>query len=202
MQNKLLIATTNPGKIREIKSLLSSLPAVLLTLKDISFHQKIEEDGSSYLENALKKGITYAQQSGLITLADDSGLEVSVLNGKPGIQSARFSPKPNASDADRRAYLLDLLKDYPQPWEARFVCTVVICLPENRHYDYEGTCAGQIIAEERGHNGFGYDPIFLLPGLNLTMAELTMEQKNQFSHRAHAIQSALPYLTILLGKKS
>ncbi len=198
-QNFLLIATTNPGKIREIQSLLSPLPVQLLTLLDLYKQINVIEDGNTYLENALKKGQAYAALSGHITLADDSGLEVAVLDGKPGIQSARFSQKPNATDADRRAYLLQSLKNFPRPWYARFVCTVVICFPNGEYRSFEGVCNGEIIPEERGNNGFGYDPIFLIPEINQTMAELSMEQKNRISHRARAIQAALPYLTTLLG---
>lgn len=198
-QKLLLIATTNLGKIREIQSLLSHLPVHLLTLIDLNEQINVVEDGDTYLENALKKGQAYAALCGYITLADDSGLEVALLDGKPGIQSARFSQKPDATDADRRSYLLQLLNNFPQPWYARFVCTVTICLPNGDYRAFEGVCHGEIIPQERGNNGFGYDPIFLIPELNLTMAELSMEQKNQLSHRARAIQAALPYLTTLLG---
>ncbi|MGB9674201.1 MAG: RdgB/HAM1 family non-canonical purine NTP pyrophosphatase [Anaerolineales bacterium] len=198
-QKILLIATTNPGKIREIQSLLSHLPIQLLTLIDLEKQINIFEDGNSYLENALKKGQAYSALSGYITLADDSGLEVDLLNGKPGIHSARFSPKPYATDADRRAYLLHLLFNFPRPWYARFVCNVVICFPNGEYRSFEGVCNGEIIPEERGKNGFGYDPIFLIPEINLTMAELSMEQKNRLSHRARAIQAALPFLSTLLG---
>ncbi len=198
--HSLLVATSNQGKIREFQSLLTHLPTRLLTVNDLSKPLNIIEDGNSYLDNALKKGQAYAASSGYITLADDSGLEVALLDGKPGIHSARFSSKPHATDADRRAYLLSLLRNYPQPWLARFVCVVVVCFPNGEFQSFEGVCHGEIIAEERGSNGFGYDPIFFIPQLNLTMAELSLEQKNRISHRARAIQAALPFLTTLLGK--
>ena len=140
------------------------------------------------------KARAFALASGLMTLADDSGLEVDVLNGLPGIRSARFSPLPNATDADRRTYLLNMLKIHPRPWQAHFHCTVAIATPLGALYYSQGNCPGEIIPDERGNNGFGYDPIFLLPEMGLTMAELTMDQKNRLSHRARAVKAALPIL--------
>jgi XTP/dITP diphosphohydrolase len=134
----------------------------------------------------------------LVVLADDSGLEVNALDGLPGIRSARFSPLPNATDADRRAYLLDLLHGRPRPWSAHFHCTVAIATPEEKIYFAQGNCMGEVIPVERGFNGFGYDPIFLLPEIGLTMAELSMIQKNRLSHRAIAVKAALPILLEVL----
>jgi len=116
----------------------------------------------------------------------------------PGIRSARFSTKPGATDADRRAFLLQRLKPYPPPWQARFRCTVAIATPQGELHLAEGECPGEIIPVERGDNGFGYDPIFLLTELGLTMAELSTEEKNRLSHRARAIQAARPLLTKLI----
>jgi XTP/dITP diphosphohydrolase len=132
-----------------------------------------------------------------VTLADDSGLEVDCLNGAPGLHSARYSPHPGASDADRRALLLANLRDLPRPWTARFRCTVAIATPEGGLFFADGQVRGEIIPEERGENGFGYDPIFLIPELGLTTAELTMAEKNRLSHRARAVKSALPGLYAL-----
>jgi XTP/dITP diphosphohydrolase len=123
---------------------------------------------------------------------------VDALGGLPGIRSKRFSEKPGATDADRRLYLLQRLRDHPRPWTARFRCTVALATPQGELYFAQGECPGEIIPDERGHNGFGYDPIFLLPDLGQTMAELSTELKNRLSHRARAIQAVKPVLTKLI----
>ena len=160
----------------------------------------VAETGTTYEENASLKALEFARASGIVALADDSGLEVDALNGLPGIRSARFSPLPKATDADRRTYLLSLLKDYPRPWNAHFHCTVAIATPQQEIIFTQGDCPGEIIPVERGTNGFGYDPIFLLPEVGLTMAELSMDEKNLLSHRARAIKAAIPVLHKILNK--
>jgi XTP/dITP diphosphohydrolase len=195
---RLLIATRNPGKLREIQSLLDGTEISLVTPDMIGVSLEVKETGSSYEENAALKARAYARLASLVTMADDSGLEVDALGGQPGIRSARFSPLPNATDADRRAYLLDLLRGHPKPWAAHFHCTVAIADPTERIYYAQGNCPGEIIPTERGTNGFGYDPIFLIPAAGLTMAELSMRDKNQLSHRAGAVKAALPVLHALL----
>jgi XTP/dITP diphosphohydrolase len=197
---KLLIATGNQGKLLEIQSLLDGMDIELVIPRMLGIFQEVEETGSTYEENALLKAEAFAQASGLITLADDSGLEVDILGGQPGIRSARFSPLHGASDADRRTYLLSLLHGQPRPWKAHFHCTVALAVPGEKTYFAQGNCPGEIISVERGSNGFGYDPIFLLPELGLTMAELSMEEKNQHSHRARAIKAALPILNALFPR--
>lgn len=192
--NKLLIATNNKGKVKELQELLKALDVQLITPADINLNLDVVEDGTTYQENASKKAIAFAQASGLVSLADDSGIEVDALNGAPGLYSARYSPKPNADDADRRSYLLHNLKDKPQPWKAHFHATIAIASPEGEVQFSEGNCYGEIIAVERGTGGFGYDPIFLLPELGRTTAELTMEEKNRLSHRALAVINAMPIL--------
>ncbi|MEW6240318.1 MAG: non-canonical purine NTP pyrophosphatase, partial [Chloroflexota bacterium] len=137
--------------------------------------------------------------SGLVSLADDSGLEVDALNGAPGLHSARYSLMQRASDTDRRAYLLHNLRGKPRPWTARFRATVAIATPRGDVELAEGICPGEIVPEERGTGGFGYDPIFLLQEMGLTMAELSMDEKNRLSHRARAVQAARPILIRLLG---
>ena len=196
---RLLIATTNPGKIRELQTLLEGLPVDLVTPIDLGLSLEVEESGDSYAENASLKAVTYARSSGLVTLADDSGLEVDALGGLPGIRSARFSTKPGATDADRRAYLLQRLSGCPRPWAAHFHCTVALASPSLPVRLAEGDCPGEIIPEERGQNGFGYDPIFLLPEVSRTMAELTMEEKNRLSHRARAVQASRPILAEMIA---
>ena len=125
---------------------------------------------------------------------------MAALGGKPGLHSARFSEKPNATDQDRRQLLLARLAKYPRPWEARFVCIVVLALPNGEIHSAEGICAGEIIPDERGSQGFGYDPIFRFPELNKTMAELSMKEKNRISHRALAVQGIIPVIEELSKK--
>ena len=191
---QLLIATNNAGKQKEILSLLDGLNIELVTPAKLGLNLDVKEDGTTYKENAARKASAFAQASGLISLADDSGLEVDSLGGAPGLFSARYAPKQNATDADRRAYLLEQLYPHPQPWKARFHCVVAIATSKGHIQFSKGICNGLIIANERGSNGFGYDPIFLIPSVGRTMAELTMEEKNRLSHRAHAILEAKPTL--------
>ena len=190
----LLIASSNPGKLKEIQFILSDLSVKLVLPADIGIHLDVVEDGDTYLANATKKALAYCQASGLPTLADDSGLAVDALNGDPGLHSARYSPKPGATDADRRLYLLEQLTGFTRPWPAHFHCTVVIATPEGQQFQHTGNCYGEIIPEERGINGFGYDPIFFMHETGKTMAELEDDHKNRISHRALAIQAARPTL--------
>lgn len=197
--NKLLIATNNKGKVVELQELLTGTGIEFVTPAEIGLELEVEEDGSTYEENASKKAVAFAQASGLISLADDSGLEVDALGGAPGLYSARYSPKPGAKDADRRAFLLHNLKDKPQPWTAHFHATIAIAIPGGSVELAEGNCYGEIIPEERGTGGFGYDPIFFIPDLGKTMAELEMEEKNRLSHRARGVMNALPILKNIFG---
>jgi len=197
---KLLIATNNQGKVKEIQALLKDTGIELVTPADIKLNLEVEEDGITYAENASKKAIAFADASGLVSLADDSGLEVDALNGAPGIYSARYSPKPGADDADRRTYLLQNLKDKPRPWKAHFHATIAIAVPGKDVYLVEGNCYGEIIPEERGTNGFGYDPIFLFLEFGKTTAELEMTEKNRISHRARAVMNAIPILKQIFEK--
>ena len=192
---KLLIATNNKGKVEEIRDLLKDIDADLVTPADIGLKLEVVEDGKTYVENAGKKAVAFAHASQLISLADDSGLEVDVLDGAPGLYSARYSSKPGATDADRRSYLLQNLQNKPRPWVAHFHATIAIAdEPDKAAQFAEGQCYGEIIPEERGTGGFGYDPIFFFPELGRTMAELNMDEKNRLSHRARAIINAKPIL--------
>jgi XTP/dITP diphosphohydrolase len=196
---ELLLASNNPGKLAEFKALLQKFPTRLVTPVELEIDLEVEEDGQTYAENAVKKAIAFARLSGYPTLADDSGLEVDALDGQPGLRSHRYAPKPGASDADRRAYLLEKLHGIPRPWTARFRCWIAVAYPTNSEGRVEvrlaeGICPGEILPEERGANGFGYDPVFLLPERELTMAELPTEEKNLLSHRARAVQAAIPLL--------
>jgi len=194
MIKTILIATTNKGKQAEIFALLENKICLLRAPQDLSISLKVNEIGSTYAENARLKATAYCKASGLPALADDTGLEVDALDRAPGVFSARFSPNPNASDADRRALLISKLKSISGPWTARFVCTMALALPNGNIYYSHGICRGEIISEERGNGGFGYDPVFLCEGTNLTMAELGMAEKNIISHRAKAAMGILPYI--------
>lgn len=196
---KLLLASNNKGKLRELRAILAELPLEIVTPADIGLNLEVDEDGATYAENAVKKALAFQRASGLTCLADDSGLEVDALGGAPGLYSARYSSKPGATDADRRAFLLQNLADKPRPWMARFRATVAIAGSDGSVQIAEGTCPGEIIPEERGIGGFGYDPIFLLDGLTQTMAELPEETKNRLSHRARAVQAARPILLGMFG---
>lgn len=191
---QILIASSNPGKLREIQEILHGQPFELHLPADRGIQLEVVEDGLTYAANAALKARAYAQAGNCITLADDSGLEVDALDGRPGLHSARYSLKPGATDADRRAFLLQNLRGKARPWTAHFHCTVAIATPAGEIFYADGDCPGEIIPEERGSNGFGYDPIFLLPERGLTMAELDSVDKNQISHRARAIIAALPVL--------
>jgi XTP/dITP diphosphohydrolase len=186
----LLIATTNLGKLRELTSLLSGTGVELADLGQIGLDLAVSEDEGSYDAIALNKAVLYAAASGLWTLADDTGLEVDALSGAPGLRTARLSD----DDRSRRSKLLELLAPHPRPWTARFRCSVALADPGGRSAIGRGTCEGEIIPQERGDHGFGYDPIFLVADAAETMAELPIEMKNRLSHRARAVQDLLTRL--------
>jgi XTP/dITP diphosphohydrolase len=196
-KSKLLLATNNQGKLEEIQAILKDLEIELLSPANLGLELDVVEDGKTYAENATKKALVFSQASRLTSLADDSGLEVDALGGKPGLHSNRFGPQPS-TEASRRTFLLQNLNGKPRPWVARFRATVAIASPGRGVKLAEGICPGEIIPEERGKGGFGYDPIFLLSSLNKTMAELEMDEKNRLSHRGQAIRNAIPVLIELL----
>lgn len=201
MQPKLLLATNNKAKVREYKSLLADLPYRLVTLAEEGINLVVDEIGESMVENARLKATTLAARSGLITLADDSGLEVEVLGGEPGQLSARYAGK-GASDRDRINYLLKKLEGVP--WEkrtARFKCVIALATPDGKAEFGYGECEGLITFQPKGKYGFGYDPIFYLPSLGKTMAELPLEVKNQVSHRGKAVRQVPEVLRRLIGSK-
>lgn len=192
----IVLASGNPGKVREIHELLAQLDMHVVPQGDYAVADA-EETGLSFVENAILKARNAAAHTGLPAIADDSGLEVDALDGAPGLYSARYSTLPNATDKDRRAYLLKNLNGIPRPWRARFRATVAVAGPGRSVELAEGICPGEIIPEERGSGGFGYDPIFLVDGTNQTMAELDMEEKNRLSHRGQALLNMLPILSEL-----
>jgi XTP/dITP diphosphohydrolase len=187
---KLLLATSNPGKIREYRLLLDGLGYQITTLTEEGIAKIVTELWNNYEQNARLKAITYAKLSRLTTLADDSGLEIDALNGEPGVKSARFAGKA-ATDADKISFLLAKLNDVL--WEKRtacFKCVIAIATPEGNSAICYGECRGMIALGAVGKNGFGYDPIFYFPEIGKTMAELPLEMKNKISHRAQASEKA------------
>jgi XTP/dITP diphosphohydrolase len=201
---RLMLGTNNQGKIREMIALLDDLPLDLVTPISLDCKLDVKEVGKSYLENAAHKALTWAKQCDIATLADDSGLEVDALDGSPGIYSHRFTGNPDASDYERRRFLVNQLQIFPRPWFAHFVCVVAIAIPGQDLLSTSGYCYGQIIPDERGTNGFGYDPIFFVSDAGKTMAELSTQEKNIYSHRAKALKSARPILIdrLLKGKST
>ncbi len=198
---KLLLATNNKGKVREYKSLLHNPAYELVTLAEQGINTVVDEVGESLEENARLKATALATESQLLALADDSGLEVDALGGEPGRLSARYAGE-GASDRDRVNYLLSRLKGVP--WlerSARFRCVIAIATPDGELEFCSGECRGVITFEPRGKHGFGYDPIFYLPQLDKTMAELPLEIKNQVSHRGQAARKALQVLERLICSK-
>jgi XTP/dITP diphosphohydrolase len=194
---KLLIATHNRGKLREYADLLAGLPLALVTPDELGLDLDVVESGATYADNARLKATAYAQASGLLTLADDSGLEVDALGGAPGVRSARYTL---GDDADRVQALLRALAEAGVPEEslaARFRCVIALAAPDGRSWISEGECAGRIIDTPRGSGGFGYDPVFYIPSHGCTMAELPPEEKNRVSHRARAAQALRPILARL-----
>lgn len=186
MRYKLLLATNNEAKVREYRGLLQNLPVELVTSAELGMTTIVNEVGESLEENARLKAMALATKSQLVALADDSGLEVDALGGEPGRLSARYAGE-KASDRDRISYLLARLRGVPwQRRSARFRCVIAIATPEGKVGLCSGECRGFITFEPRGEQGFGYDPIFYLPELDKTMAELPLEIKNQVSHRGQA----------------
>lgn len=192
---KLVLASTNKGKVLEFRELLADLPLELLSLADFPGIPEIKEDGDTFAENALIKARVVANHTGELTLADDSGLEVDALNGEPGVYSARYG-QPSWHDRERYQYLLRKLQGVPlEKRTARFRCAVALYNSHTGRIDQtDGAVEGIIIDEPRGANGFGYDPVFFIPDLGKTMAELSEEEKNSFSHRGRAVQKMIPLI--------
>jgi non-canonical purine NTP pyrophosphatase (RdgB/HAM1 family) len=194
---KLLIATNNPGKVREITAILATIPLELVQPKHLGIELNVDEAGATFYENARFKALAFARAANLPAIADDSGLEVAVLDGWPGIHSVRWAG-PNAQDGDRRRLLLARLAGRSAADRAaRFVCSVVLARPDRVIGDATGVLPGRIAEDERGDGGFGYDPIFVPDGFDQTVAELPGELKNTFSHRYKALRQLWPLLEAL-----
>ncbi len=189
---EIVVATRNSGKIREFYSLLYPIFSRIIYLDELGCSVEIVEDGNSFSENALKKARIVAEVAKKPTIADDSGLEVFALNGRPGIFSARYAGE-NAGDRENIEKLLRELKGITDR-RARFVCSLALVFPDGEEVVAEGVCEGTILDKPRGDRGFGYDPVFLLPEVDKTMAELSLEEKNLFSHRARAFRALIMYL--------
>ena len=195
---KLLIATNNAGKVAEFRKLLDGCGWEIVTPVELNIELEVEEAGQTYLENATMKAVAFAKASGLTALADDSGLEVDALDGRPGILSARYAG-PDLTDAERAGELLKELAGVPdEERTARFRCVIAIAKNEDDVRSVEGTVEGRIAREPKGENGFGYDPVFLLPGRELTAAELTPDEKHAVSHRGVATRKARKLLENML----
>lgn len=202
MSDPIVLATRNEGKVRELQQLLTGTGFAVVSLADYPNVPEVVEDGDTFEANAAKKAREVAAAVGRITLADDSGLVVDYLDGAPGVHSARFAGQGH-DDTANNLKLLQLLDDVPrQKRTARFCCVVALATPDGQVATTQGTCEGVIIETPRGENGFGYDPLFLVPEYNRTFAELDSSTKNAISHRGRALQKAKAILaTAAQGKK-
>jgi XTP/dITP diphosphohydrolase len=204
---QLLIGTTNVGKLAEIRVSLENVPVKILSLNDLGRWPDIVEDGATFEENALKKAETFAEFFNLLTLADDSGLEVDALNGAPGVYSSRYSGE-EGNDNQNNKKLLHELKDVPENKRAaRFVCVLVLCAPKSqgsKQWIVRESCEGRIAFSPKGKNGFGYDPLFFYPPLGKTFGEIDRETKATVSHRGKALKKLAQILSSLtdLGDKT
>lgn len=196
---QLLVATHNQGKIREDQHLLADLHLEVTSLEKENITHDVDETGTTFVENAILKAQQYAAMSGLLTWADDSGLEIDALDGRPGVYSARYGVKC-LTDKERYELVLRELQEggTSAPWTARFRCVVALALPNGEIHTVEDTVEGEITTQPRGDHGFGYDPVFFVPELNATIAELPKEVKNQISHRGKAAVKARKLLEELL----
>lgn len=186
----LLLATTNEHKLNEFRAIFQDLPLTLLSLRDVHLDMDVEETGTTFAENATIKAQAYARAAHMLSLADDSGLEIDALGGAPGIYSARFAGRETPYE-ERFTLLLARLQDMPPPQRtARFRCVIALAEPAGYTRVVEGTIEGVISERPRGENGFGYDPIFLVPELGMTTAEMAPEEKNRISHRGRAARAA------------
>lgn len=196
---KLVLATNNQGKVRELRELLKDLPIEILSLQDFPDLPEVEEDGDTFQENALKKAREVAGYTGLLAMADDSGLEVDYLKGAPGVYSARFAGEPKNDEANNEK-LLQLLEGVPEKQRTgRFRCAIALCTPDGEEYVVEGTCEGVVGTSLEGAGGFGYDPLFYLPEYRQTFAQLDLGVKNQISHRGKATLKAVEKLKDLIN---
>ncbi len=197
--HRILIGTTNPDKLKEVREILHDLPVELIGPEKFSPLPEVVEDGHTFRENAAKKAVEWARSTGQWTMADDSGLEVDALGGEPGVMSARYAGEDATYD-DNNLKLLKALERLPMEQRtARFCCAIALAKPDGLVFVVEGQCAGLIAKESKGEHGFGYDPVFYLPEYDKTFAELGPEIKNQISHRTRALRKFRKKLLTLTG---
>ena len=196
---KIILASNNKNKLREFRELMRGMDVELISQREAGCCFEVEETGTTFEENACLKASAVTAATGCIAIADDSGLVVDALNGEPGVYSARYGPGHDASDSDRYNYLLNKLGNEPQR-SARFVCCICCTLPDGGRITSRGECEGEILRAPSGTNGFGYDPVFFVPELRKTFAQLTPEEKNAISHRGNALRAFAAELKTYLEK--
>lgn len=197
---RLILATSNKGKLKEVKEILPEYDIV--TMGEMGINEDIEENGTTFEENAYIKAKFIADRLNAVTIADDSGLEVDYLDGAPGIYSARFAGE-GATDKDRNQKLLSLLKDVPfEKRTARYVCAIAIVFPDGEKHIFKQTCEGYILDEEVGNGGFGYDPLFYFPEFKTTLANVPLDVKNTVSHRSKALEELKKFLAERKSKEA
>lgn len=203
LNRRLLIATTNPHKVEEFRQLLADAPFTMTSLSDLGVTQEIEETGETFAANAILKAVGYADVTGLLTLADDSGLEIDALDGAPGVYSARWAG-PEVTYETRNRLIVERLAGLPDAQRgARYRCSIALALPAPRGLVdvVDGTLEGLIATRPAGHGGFGYDPIFYVPEQRRTVGQMTADEKHRISHRARAARAALPILKRLASEE-
>jgi XTP/dITP diphosphohydrolase len=197
---KLLVATGNQGKLKEIRALLTGCEIEIVGLDELSDPPEVIEDGDTFTANALKKATQMAAFSGLLTLADDSGLAVSALNGEPGVYSARYAGEQGDDAANNAKLLANMENVADEQRQAAFYCVMALAWPDGKNQTFSGKISGMLMRAERGSGGFGYDPLFLVPEYGKTTAELSPEIKNRISHRGQALRKVIPVLKKLTEK--
>lgn len=191
---KFVVASKNKGKLKEIEEILRGFPFQVVSMEEEGISDDIEENGTTFEENALIKAKAVNNMLNEVVMADDSGLEVDFLNGAPGIYSARFAGE-GATDEDRNNKLLKLLEGVPfENRTARFVCAIAVAFPGGEHFTVRGTCEGHIGFKPEGENGFGYDPLFFMPEYGMTTAQMKSEEKHNISHRGKALRMMIEEL--------
>jgi len=201
LPEQILIATTNQGKVKEIRDLVKDLPVLFLSLSDVAEAPDVVEDGLTFEENALKKARVLSAASRLVTLADDSGLCIDALDGRPGVQSARYAGE-GATDAEKCARILDEMEHVPEDNRtARFICVIALVTPDGEEETFRGSCEGRITREPRGTAGFGFDPIFFYEEAGCTFAEMDRQSKNRVSHRGRALRALAWFLKDLQSER-
>lgn len=194
---EIILASTNKGKIKELKSMLEKYDINILSLKDIDYKNEIEENGTTFEENAIIKAKTISEYTNKIVISDDSGIEIRALNNEPGIYSARYS---GLGDVENNNLVLKNMADKTDMY-AQYVAVICLYFPNGTYKTYRGVCPGEITLNPRGENGFGYDPLFYLPAYNKTMAELDMDEKNKISHRSKALKLMCEDIDLILNYK-